>query len=122
MTQRIVLILSSISGLLAVAVGAFGAHAFKAILTANGRTETYELASRYHFYHTLALLATGLLMEKFPGFGTSAIFFLTGIIIFSGSLYTLALTNQTWLGAVTPIGGVFLLLGWGSLAWAIFKN
>ncbi len=122
MTQRIVLIISSMSGLLAVGIGAFGAHAFKGVLSANGRTDTYELASRYHFYHTLALLATGLLMGKFPGLGTSAISFLVGTVIFSGSLYTLALSGQTWLGAVTPVGGVFLLLGWGSMAWAIFKN
>ncbi len=116
MTQRIVLIISSVSGLLAVGIGAFGAHAFKGILAANGRIETYELASRYHFYHTLALLMVGLLMEKFPGLGMSSIFFITGMTIFSGSLYTLALTNQTWWGAVTPIGGVFFVVGMGKFS------
>jgi len=122
MTQRIVLITSSVFGLLAVGIGAFGAHALKGILTANGRTETYELASRYHFYHALALLMVGLLIEKFPGLGASALFFIAGMVVFSGSLYALAITNQTWLGAITPIGGVFLLLGWGSLTWAFFKS
>ncbi|NOT77121.1 MAG: DUF423 domain-containing protein [Cyclobacteriaceae bacterium] len=122
MGQRLILIISSISGLLAVGLGAFGAHALKGILTANGRMETYELATRYHFYHTIALLVVGLLADKYPGVGTGAIFFLAGIIIFSGSLYTLSLTNQTWWGAITPIGGVMLLAGWGNLLWTFFKS
>ncbi|CAN5356552.1 DUF423 domain-containing protein [soil metagenome] len=122
MTQRTILIIASISGFLSVGIGAFGAHALKAILTANGRLETFELASRYQFYHSLALLFVGLLAEKFPGMGTSAIFFLLGMIIFSGSLYALSLTNQTWWGAITPIGGICLLIGWGYLGWVIYKN
>ncbi len=122
MSQRIVLIISSVFGLLAVGLGAFGAHALKGVLTANGRLETYELATRYQFYHTLALLVVGLLMEKFPALGISALLFMIGMIIFSGSLYILSLTNQTWWGAITPIGGIFLLLGWASLGWRFFKS
>ncbi|CAN5586028.1 DUF423 domain-containing protein [soil metagenome] len=122
MSQRIILITASVFGLLAVGLGAFGAHAFKTVLTTNGRLETYELASRYQFYHALALLMTGLLMDKFPSISTSATFFIGGMIIFSGSLYILSLTNQTWWGAVTPIGGVLLLCGWGTLGWNFYKG
>jgi uncharacterized membrane protein YgdD (TMEM256/DUF423 family) len=122
MSQRLILITSSILGFLSVAIGAFGAHALKTVLTATGRGETFELATRYQFYHALAMLATGILVEKFPAAGPAAIFFLTGTIIFSGSLYILSLTGQTMWGAVTPFGGLLLLAGWLWLAWAFFKN
>ena len=114
MNQRTTLVLASLFGTLAVAFGAFGAHALKDILTTTGRSETFDLAVRYHFYHTLALLATGILMEKFPKLKTSSWLFSGGIIIFSGSLYTLALTNQTWWGAVTPFGGALFIAGWAA--------
>lgn len=113
--------MASIFGALAVGVGAFGAHALKSVLTETGRAETYELAVRYQFYHTLALLGAGILMEKFPALKTSALLFTSGIVVFSGSLYTLALTNETMWGAVTPIGGLLLLAGWSSLAWVFYK-
>ncbi len=122
MNQRNTLIAASISGLLSVGLGAFGAHALKAILTATGRSETYELAVRYQFYHTLALLAVGILIEKFPKLRTAALLFIIGIVIFSGSLYTLALTNQTMWGAVTPIGGMFLMVGWLWSGWVFLRS
>lgn len=122
MNQRNTLIAASLMGTLAVGLGAFGSHGFTALLLANGRTETYELAVRYQFYHTLALLACGILMEKFPGLKTASLFFLAGIIFFSGTLYVLALTNQTWWGAVTPVGGVALIAGWVMLGWALYKG
>ncbi len=122
MNQRNTLIAASISGLLSVCLGAFGAHALKAILTATGRSETYELAVHYQFYHTLALLAVGILIEKFPKLRTAALLFIIGIVIFSGSLYTLALTNQTMWGAVTPIGGMFLMVGWLWSGWVFLKS
>ncbi len=122
MNQRTTLILASLFGTLAVVFGAFGAHALKDILTTTGRSETFDLAVRYHFYHTLALLATGILMEKFPKLKTSSWLFSGGIIIFSGSLYTLALTNQTWWGAVTPFGGVLLISGWVALGLTFLKS
>lgn len=103
-------------------MGAFGAHAFKGILLANGRLDTYELAVRYHFYHTLALLGAALLMEKYPAMKTGALLMLAGVIIFSGSLYVLALANVPMLGAVTPVGGLLLILGWLYLALAIYKK
>lgn len=120
---KIFLILGSLSGLLSVALGAFGAHALRSILEANQRTDTFELASRYQFYHSLALLAVGLLALhssskwlSYAGYG-----FLIGTIIFSGSLYILALSNMRWLGAITPLGGVALIVGWFCLFWAALK-
>ncbi len=122
MNQRIILITASILGFLSVAIGAFGAHALKATLEANNRTETFELATRYQFYHALALLAAGILAEKFPGMSTSAMLFVAGTLVFSGSLYILSLTGQTMWGAVTPIGGLLLLSGWAVMAWSFFRT
>lgn len=119
-----ILLIATISGGLAVALGAFGAHALKAILESNQRADTYELASRYQFYHSLALLALGLLAMHTSSryFLYAAYSFLAGILIFSGSLYILALTNKTWLGAITPLGGVALILGWLFFMLAIFDH
>ncbi len=79
-----------------------------------GREETFELAVRYQFYHALALLATGIMMsESSPqALRYSSLFFFLGIIFFSGSLYVFALQEFTMLGAITPFGGVFFILGW----------
>jgi uncharacterized membrane protein YgdD (TMEM256/DUF423 family) len=114
MNQKTVLLLGAIAGALAVALGAFGAHGLKAILLETQRTETFELAVRYQFYHTFAILMTGLFMSFFDEkkLKLGAIFFLAGILIFSGSLYALSLTGITILGAITPIGGVAFILGW----------
>ena len=111
-------------GALAVAIGAFGAHALKNLLEANNRLETFETASKYHFYHALALLFVGLLFSYGSprSMNLSGHFFIWGIIIFSGSLYLLCLTNIRWLGAITPIGGVLLILGWCALAYGISRN
>jgi len=122
MNQRITLLTAACLGALSVALGAFGAHALKPMLMATGRLETYELAVRYQFYHTLALLAIGLLQEKFSGLKTAAAIMVTGIIIFSGSLYTLALLNQPVWGAVTPLGGAALIVAWMTMAWVIFRG
>lgn len=110
-------------GALAVMIGAFGAHALKNILEANERTDTFELASRYHYYHTFALLAVGILLLKYnqSWFNYSGYSFLIGVLIFSGSLYILALTNMKWLGAITPIGGLALILGWVFLLLGVLK-
>ena len=97
---------------LAVALGAFGAHALKPTLERYGLTDVWNKAVLYHFIHALALFALGL-------FGATnraaAWLFVAGIIIFSGSLYLMALTNTRWLGAITPIGGLCFLAGWGWL-------
>jgi len=124
MTAKTVLILAGILGALSVGIGAFGAHGLEATLTANGRLETFETAVKYQFYHTLALLLLGILMLNMQSgyFGYASICFIIGIAIFSGSLYTLSLTNITWLGAITPIGGLSLILGWVFLILGVSKS
>ncbi len=105
--------LACVLSFLAVALGAFGAHALKGTLQANDTTEIWKTAVLYHFLHALALLALG----AFPATNKlSPLLFLAGIVIFSGSLYLLALTNIRWLGAITPIGGLCFLAGWIWLA------
>ena len=99
---------------LAVAIGAFGAHALRPLLEAHGRVETFELAVRYQFYHSFAIIFSGMLMYHFPSrhINRAVICFLFGTIVFSGSLYVLSATGARWLGAVTPIGGVLFIAGW----------
>ncbi len=101
-------------GGLAVGLGAFGAHGLREVLESHGRASTFETAVQYHFYHTFALLVTGILMAHFPPrmLQRAALAFTTGIVIFSGSLYILSLTGLTWLGAITPVGGVLFVAGW----------
>lgn len=112
--QRKLIIIGALLGGLSVAIGAFGAHSLKALLIGNGRTETFELAVRYQFYHALALLIMAGLAEKLDGgkLYWSTLFMTAGTLVFSGSLYTLSLSGITIWGAVTPVGGVLLLLGW----------
>lgn len=123
MTQKAILLIASVLGGLTVAIGAFGAHALAPILQASGRTDTFETAVKYQMYHTLALLAVGLLLFRIeqPALQVAAWCFFLGILIFSGSLYTLCVTGITWLGAITPIGGTLMIVGWGALFYAIFK-
>lgn len=124
MNQRNTFLTASLFGALSVSIGAFGAHGLKSILAETGRSETFELAVRYQFYHTFALLISGLLMEKFSARALHAapVFFTLGIALFSGSLFILSLTGTTWLGAVTPLGGLCFILGWGSLFAGVYKK
>ncbi|AYA38751.1 DUF423 domain-containing protein [Hymenobacter oligotrophus] len=124
MTARLIILTAAILGALGVSLGAFGAHAFKAHLEATGRLETFETAVRYQFYHTLALMALGVLRLVRPdavSLGTVAWLWLGGIIVFSGSLYLLCFTGLRWLGAITPIGGVLFIIGWVMLAVAAMR-
>ncbi|MBX2898270.1 MAG: DUF423 domain-containing protein [Cyclobacteriaceae bacterium] len=118
------LLIASVFGFVAVAVGAFGAHALKPLLVAANRVETYELASRYLFYHTFALLSIGIWQfhNQTPTLAVAVKFFCAGILLFSGSLFVLALTGKTWLGMITPLGGVALLAGWATLGLAAFRK
>ena len=122
--QKIFLISGAALGALSVSIGAFGAHALKKMLLENGRTEVFETAVKYQFYHSLALLLVGILMfniqHKFLNYACYS--FLTGILIFSGSLYILAVTNVSKWGAVTPIGGLFLIAGWMLVTLALVKT
>lgn len=125
----------AILGALAVGIGAFGAHALKDWLISIGQAETFQTASKYHFYHSFSIILIGILIqlgdmlsveipttakkksEKSSKFliwaGNLHLF---GIGIFSGTLYLLCFTNIKWLGAITPIGGVLLIVGWVFLA------
>ena len=98
---------------LAVALGAFGAHALKATLASDGMTEVWNKAVLYHFVHALGLLVLSALPAVQR---VTVILFVVGIVLFSGSLYLLALTNIKWLGAITPFGGLCFLAGWLWLA------
>jgi uncharacterized membrane protein YgdD (TMEM256/DUF423 family) len=104
--------IAALMGLLAVALGAFGAHGLKDVLARNGTMEIWQKAVLYHFIHAVMLfiLAERPAPPKFAWWS-----FLTGIVIFSGSLYALAVTNERWLGAITPVGGVAFLCGWTCL-------
>ena len=110
--------LGCILGALGVALGAFGAHGLRNTLSA-ADLATFEIGVRYQMYHALALLAVAWAVERWGGPLTTAAgwSFVVGIVVFSGSLYMLVLTGPRWLGAITPIGGVALILGWALLAW-----
>jgi uncharacterized membrane protein YgdD (TMEM256/DUF423 family) len=122
--QKLFLVAGSLTGALSVMIGAFGAHGLKKLLTENGRLDVFETAVKYQFYHAFALLITGILMMKLQQkfFDYAGISFITGIIIFSGSLYILCLTNVKWWGAITPIGGLCMIAGWLFLSLALLKS
>jgi len=120
---------AAVLGVLAVTLGAFGAHGLKKIVPPE-TLGTFETGVRYQFYHTLALLAIAILFEKFPlrSIRYAGICFITGIVLFSGSLYLLTLLQATntvglrGIGAITPIGGVFFIAGWVCLFIGIRKS
>lgn len=123
MTPRLILSLAGLLGFLSVALGAFGAHALKTRLSAEMLT-IFETGVRYQMYHVFALLITGLLAIQFPQahFERSALCFVVGTLIFSGSLYVLVGTHTKAWGAVTPLGGLFLLVGWFLFALSAWKS
>ncbi len=115
---KLFITLASLSGMTAVMLGAFGAHALRDRLDDYARG-VFETAVQYHFYHSLALLAVGLLAVSQPQtvmLKSSGWLFFIGILIFSGSLYLLSVTGVRWLGAVTPLGGLAFIAGWACLA------
>ena len=122
--SRILLAIAGTLGAIGVGFGAFGAHALKEQLVLAGRLDTYETAVLYHMLHTLAIVGAAILFHLKDNVWVkrAGISFTTGIIIFSGSLYVLCFTGITWLGAITPIGGVFFILGWLSVSWAFLRN
>ena len=111
--SEMLLRLAAILCFLAVALGAFGAHGLKNILDANGTVQVWQTAVLYHLAHAIALLTLAWHSANQRG---ASYLLIAGIILFSGSLYLLALTNIRWLGAVTPVGGLCFLAGW---AWLI---
>lgn len=122
MNKKMLLVTGTLLMAIGVALGAFGAHALKASLTASGRLETYELAIRYLMFHALALLILGLLVDTYPRLRLSGTLIVVGILFFSGSLLILSLANNPLWGAVAPVGGTSLILGWLTAAYGIVKE
>lgn len=124
MTTRLLFVIASCSGALAVAAGAFGAHALRARLEPR-MLEVFETAARYQMYHALALFAVAFVAARAPGATTavqvSGWGFVLGTLLFSGSLYAMALTGIRGLGAITPLGGVCFIVGWLALGLAALK-
>ncbi|MCP9761908.1 DUF423 domain-containing protein [Lacihabitans soyangensis] len=122
--NKFFLLSGSVLGLLGVAIGAFGAHALKAMLESSGRSDTFETGVRYMFYHAIALVLVGILSKEFPGntINWSGNAFLLGTLIFSGSLFLICFTGINVFGAVAPIGGTLLVIGWGLLFWSVLKG
>ena len=112
--ERLFFILGSVSGGLAVALGAFGAHGLKARIGVD-LLNTFETGVRYHLYHALALFAVAYALSRWPSASLTPIagwLFVAGTVLFSSSLYLLALTGLKWLGAITPFGGAAFIAGW----------
>ena len=124
MKPQTILALGALSAFAAVGLGAFGAHGLKSILTVS-QLGTYQTAVEYQFYHALALVMVAAIGFQFPlatGLKWTAVLFVTGIILFSGSLYLLVFTNIKILGAVTPLGGLAFLAGWSCLTFSAIKQ
>ncbi len=116
---KLFLLSGGINGFLAVALGAFAAHGLRESLPAD-LLNTFQTGVQYHMYHALALFGVGILCAQFPASVPArwaGYLFLLGILLFSGSLYLLAVTGTRWLGAITPFGGVAFLAGWACLCW-----
>jgi len=121
--ERTFVALGALSALASVAAGAFGAHALRSRL-APELLAAFETGARYQMFHALGLLAVAWAGERWPGPAAAwaGWLFLAGTVVFSGSLYLLALTGARWLGAVTPLGGAAFLAGWLALAWAALRG
>ena len=120
--SRLFLGIGAVGGFFSVALGAFAAHALKAVISP-GLLEAFQTGVRYQAIHSLALLVTGLLFAQrpHPRLYWAGWAFAVGILLFSGSLYIMAAIDSPWLGMVTPFGGIAFLLGWGILSWHLLR-
>jgi len=123
--DRLFITIGALSGFLAVGLGAFGAHSLRDRLSAD-MLQVFQTGVSYQMYHALALIGVGILLGRFsvdgsPWLSASGWLFVAGTILFSGSLYLLSLTSTSWLGAITPLGGVAFLLGWLAVAIGIWR-
>jgi uncharacterized membrane protein YgdD (TMEM256/DUF423 family) len=115
--DRFPLLAAGVLGLTGVALGAFGAHGLKAVLIERGMTQAWETAARYHLLHAIALIGVAAWLRGGPGksgkwMSATARCWVSGTVLFSGSLYWLALGGPRWLGPITPLGGVIMIAGW----------
>lgn len=117
------IVIGAVAMALGVVLGAFGAHGLKNKLTPD-LLAVYQTGVEYHLYHALGLILVGVLIQQFPqasGLHTGGWLLLAGIVIFSGSLYVLAISGIRWLGAITPIGGTAFIAGWLWIAWSLAR-
>ena len=121
--ERLFFLVGAIAAGIGVMAGAFGAHGLEARVTPE-RLETFRTGVTYQMYHALALLFVGWAASQWAGatIHWAGYCFIAGIVIFSGSLYVLVLTDTGWLGAITPIGGVAFIAGWALLAWSVVQQ
>lgn len=124
MISKKFLVFGAVLACLGVALGAFGAHALKNMLTEAGNLDIFETAVKYQFYHAFALIITGMLIERdfSKQFSRAGWSFLTGSIIFCGSLYLICFTGQKFFGAIAPIGGTAFIAGWIFLILGLVKT
>ena len=122
--QRQFIMLAALLSAIGVALGAFGAHGLEPILQANGRSDTFETASQYHLYHALALLGVAWLSTRYASrlIVWAGYLFIAGIILFSGSLYTLAIFDVGIMGAIAPLGGTAFIVAWGLVGWVAWRE
>ena len=121
--QRTFAVLGALSAALGVVAGAFAAHGLRGRITPD-LLAVFETGARYQMYHAFGLLAVAWALDRWPG-GAAAVagwLFVAGTVLFSGSLYLLALGNPSWLGAVTPVGGLCFIAGWAVLAWVAARG
>lgn len=120
---RLFLSIAAVSAFLAVALGAFGAHGLRERLSPD-LLAVFEVGVRYHMYHALALLGVALALERWPSAAITwaGWCFVAGTVVFSGSLYVLAIGGLRWMGAITPLGGLAFLAGWLLLAWGALRG
>lgn len=122
--DRIFVVAAATLGLFGVAAGAFGAHALREIMSPRD-LEIFETAVRYQLIHAVALLGVAAAWARWPDMSGSLVLsgwaMIVGVTVFSGSLYILVLSGVRWMGAITPIGGVALLVGWAMLGWAALR-
>lgn len=121
--DRLFFAVGCLSALVAVALGAFGAHGLRGRLVPD-MLMSFEIGVRYQMYHALGLLAVGLALSRWPSSAVALAgwLFIAGTLVFSGTLYLLAVSGQRWLGAVTPVGGAAFIAGWLVLAWAVWAR
>lgn len=122
MTDRQLIILAALNMIAAVGAGAFGAHGLKQMISTD-LLAVWQTGVLYHLVHSLGLFIVALLAARYGSslFSTAGIIMFVGIVLFSGSLYILALTGVRWMGAITPIGGVAFLVAWSLVAWAAWR-
>ncbi|MBZ0295956.1 MAG: DUF423 domain-containing protein [Anaerolineae bacterium] len=122
--HRTFLIIAAILGAVGVTLGAFGAHGLAAVFEANGRAATYDTAVQYHLIHALALFGIGILAERYHHrfLRWAGWLFLAGVILFSGSLYILAIFDVSIMGAIAPLGGTAFIVGWLLMGLAVWQS